>query len=259
MLYSLGVGLGENPLDKHQLKYVYADEGMEVFPTMPVVLCHPGPWTSDPTTGIDRVRQVHGQQGIEIHRHLPISGTIRGKTKVTGIVDKGVGRGALIYTERELFDVASNELVATLTSTSFCRGNGGFNGPTYPVKPVHLIPERVPDHIFAWTTLRQAALIYRLSGDFNALHADPAYAARAGYAQPILHGLATFALGAWAVMNTYTNAQVDKLMSFDARFSAPVTPGETISFDLWRDGPIVSLRAWSRERLVLDNGKAVLG
>jgi len=258
ILYALGVGLGLDPLDARQLRYLYEGAPLAALPTLPVVLCHPGPWTSDPATGIVRSRQVHGEQGIEIHGSLSASGRIRGRTRVTGIVDKGAGRGALLYSERELFDDVSGERLATLSSTSFCRGNGGFGGSTGPIKPSHVLPDRTPDAILEWPTLRQAALVYRLSGDLNPLHADPAYAQRAGFEQPILHGLATFGLAAWAATLSFADGAPDAIASINARFSAPVIPGEAIRFELWRDGAVVSLRAWSKGQKVLDNGQVML-
>ncbi|MES2534936.1 MAG: MaoC/PaaZ C-terminal domain-containing protein [Pseudomonadota bacterium] len=259
MLYALGIGLGQDPLDPAQLRFVYeGGDAPAAFPTMAVVLGHPGMWTADPATGIARAQQVHGEQGIVIHRPLQPAGRLRGRTRVTGVVDKGAGRGALLYTERLLVDDESGEPVATLSSTSFCRGDGGFGGPTGPVKPVHAIPDRSPDVVAHLPTLAQAALIYRLSGDLNALHADPGYAAKAGFERPILHGLCTFGIAAWAVLRECCGGDPAALRSFAARFSAPVFPGETITVELWRDGGTVSFRAWvsARNARVLDNGKA---
>jgi acyl dehydratase len=259
MLYALGLGLGHDPVDAAQLRFVF--EGAQefaAFPTMPVVLCHPGQWTGDPATGISRSQQVHGEQGIVIHRPLQPAGRLRGRTRVTGVVDKGEGRGALLYTERPIVDDESGEPVATLSSTSFCRGDGGFGGPSGPVKAVHPIPARAPDAIVELPTLAQAALIYRLSGDLNPLHADPAYARKAGFERPILHGLSTFGMAAWAVTREFCNGDPAALRAIAVRFSAPVVPGETVSFELWRDGSTVTIRAWvkARNAKVLDNGKA---
>ena len=259
MLYALGLGLGHDPMNVAQLRFVY--EGAQeftAFPTMPVVLCHPGQWTTDTATGISRSQQVHGEQGIILHRPLQPAGRLRGRTRVTGVVDKGKGRGALLYTERHIVNDESGEPVATLSSTSFCRGDGGFGGPNGPVKAVHPVPERAPDAIVHLPTLAQTALIYRLSGDLNPLHADPEYARKAGFERPILHGLSTFGMGAWAVIREFCNGDPTVLRAIAVRFSAPVVPGETVSFELWRDSSTVTIRAWvkARNAKVLDNGKA---
>lgn len=260
IIYALGIGLGSDPMDQRQLRYVYEGGGLAALPTMATVLCHPGPWTSNPATGIEREKQVHGEQGLKLHRPLASAGRLRGRTRVTGIVDKGAGRGALVYTERDLFDDNSNELVATLSSTTFCRGNGGFGGPTGPVKPLFPIPAGQADIVVEWPTISQAALLYRLNGDLNPLHADPEFAAKAGFQKPILHGLATFGMAAWAAMVAYGDANPDALESIHARFSAPVMPGETVRFELWRNGQEVSIRAWGMDsgQKVLDNGVARL-
>jgi len=255
ILYALGVGLGTDPTDRRQLRYLYEGEGFAALPTMPAVLCHPGMWTSDPRTGIVRARQVHGEQGVVLHTRVPPKGCLRGRTRVTGVVDKGAGRGALLYTERVLHDEATGAKVATLSSTSFCRGNGGFGGPAGPVKRIHPLPERLPDRVVEWPTLPQAALIYRLSGDRNPLHADPDYAARAGFEKPIMHGLATFGLAGWIAMLAYCDGSPGAIASIDARFSAPFSPGDTLVFETWRDGSEVSMRARSAAhgKTVLDN------
>ena len=122
MLYALGVGLGTDPLNETELRFVY-EKNLLTLPTLPVVLGYPGMWMKDPATGIDAVRLVHGEQGLVIHRLPAPEGEVIGRTKVTGIVDKGTSKGALVYTERTVTDAASGELLATLTSTTFCRAD----------------------------------------------------------------------------------------------------------------------------------------
>ena len=131
MLYALGIGLGADPMDEQQLRYVYED-GLQVLPTYPVVLGHPGFWWKKPDTGVDWVRIVHGEQGLIIHKLPPPEGELIGRTRVTGIVDKGAGKGILVYSERTLTDAATGELLATLPNTTFCRGDGGIGAPTGP-------------------------------------------------------------------------------------------------------------------------------
>jgi len=198
-------------------------------------------WMKDPRSGIDWVRLGHGEQGLTLHKPLPPAGEIIGRTRITGIVDKGPGKGMLVYSERTVRDAATGEPLATMTSTTFCRADGGFGGPAGPVKPVHELPTRAPDRSLDFATQPRAALIYRLSGDYNPLHAEPAIGHAAGFERPILHGLA-------------------RLASFDVRFSSPVYPGETIRTEMWVDDKVVSFRArvLERDTVVLNNGRATL-
>ncbi|ODV09696.1 MAG: 3-alpha,7-alpha,12-alpha-trihydroxy-5-beta-cholest-24-enoyl-CoA hydratase [Rubrivivax sp. SCN 70-15] len=259
MLYALGLGLGADPMDEAELRFVY-EKDLVALPTLPVVLGYPGMWIRDPATGVDAVRLVHGEQSLVIHRHPAPEGEVIGRTKVTGIADKGAGKGALIYTERRVLDAASGELLATLGSTTFCRADGGFGGPSGPVKPVHELPTRAHDRHLDRKTPPGLALIYRLSGDYNPLHAEPALARSAGFERPILHGLASYGIAAFAVVQAAAGGDATRIASFETRFSSPVYPGETIRTELWIDGATVSFRARVVERdvIVLNNGRASL-
>ena len=157
-------------------------------------------------------------------------------------------------------DATSGELLATLTSTTFCRADGGFGGPTGPVKAVHELPARTSDHSLDFATQPRAALIYRLSGDYNPLHAEPAVARAAGFERPILHGLATYGIAGWAITQSVCGGDPAAVQSIDVRFSAPVYPGETIRTEIWIEGKVVSFRARAVERdiVVLNNGRAEL-
>lgn len=257
ILYALGVGCGADPMDRSELPFVY-EEGLKALPTMAVVLGYPGFWLKDPDTGVDWRKILHGEQGLVIHRPLPASGTVIGRTRVTEIVDKGPGKGALLYSDRDVIDKASGDLLATLTSTTFIRGEGGFGGPSGPSPEPHALPDRAPDETVDLKTLPQAALIYRLSGDDNPLHADPDVAAVAGFERPILHGLCTYAVAGRAVLKACCGNDPARLRRFNVRFSAPVLPGETIRTEIWRSGSTVSFRARVVERdiVVLNNGLA---
>jgi acyl dehydratase len=257
ILYALGVGCGADPMDRTELPFVYED-GLKALPTMAVVLGYPGFWLKDPATGVDWRKILHGEQGLVIHKPLPASGTVIGRTRVTEIVDKGPGKGALLYSDRDVLDKATGDLLATLTSTTFIRGEGGFGGPSGPSPAPHALPERAPDVAVDLKTLPQAALIYRLSGDDNPLHADPDVAAAAGFERPILHGLCSYAVAGRAVLKACCGNDPTRLKRFDLRFSAPVMPGETIRTEIWRDGSTVSFRARVVERdvVVLNNGRA---
>ena len=259
MLYALGIGYGADPMDEGQLQYVY-EKDLKVAPTMAVVMGYPGMWMRDPETGIDWVRLGHGEQGVTLHAPIPAEGTVIGRTRVTDIVDKGEGKAAIIYTEREVTDKASGSVLATLWQSTFCRADGGFGGsPESPRKPAPL-PESDPELTDTIPTLPQAALIYRLSGDYNPLHAEPGIAKAAGFDQPILHGLATFGVAGHSLLRTCCDYDPSRLKSIQVRFSSPVYPGETISTDVWRDGNVISFRSCAIERdvVVLNNGRAEL-
>ena len=199
ILYALSLGFGSEPTNPQHLRFVY-ERGLESFPTMAVVLGHPGAWMADPETCIDLLRVLHGEQHLRLHRPLPPSGELRAVNRVTEVLDKGAGKGALITIERQLFDAAGGgDPYSTQQAVIFARGNGGFGGPTGPSRPPHPLPQREPDATVDIATLPQSALLYRLNGDYNPLHADPEVAARAGFPAPILHGLASFGIAARAV------------------------------------------------------------
>jgi acyl dehydratase len=240
VFYALSVGFGQDPLDPGQLDFVDAHRALKAVPTQSVVLAHPGFWMADPTTGIDALRVVHGEQRITMHRPLPVTGEVVGKTRITGLVDKGPGRGALMYSQKEVRD-ASGELLATTRSTTFLRGNGGFGGPDGPVEPPHAISETPPDVTIALETRPEQALYYRLNGDDNPLHADPAVAEKAGFPRPILHGLGTLGIIGHGLLRTLGHYDPARFTELAMRFSAPVFPGETISLEIWNDGSFRAL------------------
>ena len=257
ILYALGLGCGSDPTDESELRFVY-EEKLAALPTMAVVLGYPGFWLRDERTGVDWRKVLHGEQGVVLHKPLPTSGTVIGKTRVTGIVDKGADKGSLMFSERDVVDKKTGALLATLSSTTVLRGNGGYGGPTPPVPEPHPLPSRTPDIVLDLKTLPQAALIYRLSGDYNPLHADPAIARAAGFERPILHGLCTFGVAGRAILSACCGNDPTRLKEIRVRFSAPVFPGETISTEIWRDGHVISFRARVEPRnvVVLNNGRA---
>ncbi|TDR90002.1 MaoC/PaaZ C-terminal domain-containing protein [Enterovirga rhinocerotis] len=260
ILYALGLGIGSDPLDRAQLRFVYED-GLRALPTMGVILGYPGFWLSDPRTGADWKRLLHGEQDIEIVKPLPAQGRVVGRTRVVDVIDKGAGKGALVLSERTLHDKDSGDLFCRMASTTFLRGDGGFGGPSGPTKAPHPIPDRKPDLEVATPTLPQAALIYRLSGDWNPLHADPDVAKAGGFDRPILHGLCTFGIAGYAVLTGAADGDPDRLASLAVRFSAPVMPGETIVTEIWHeDDGVLAFRSRVRERglVVLNNGRAAL-
>lgn len=198
-LYALSIGLGDKPLDPRRLRYIY-EEGIEglpfaAAPTLPVTLGFHR-WVLTPELGIDVSRVVHGEERLTLLGPVPTEGMIRARLSVVGVVDKGLDRGALVSTRRNVFLDDAESPFAVIETTTFCRGDGGCGnaGETTPLGGP--APATPPDMSWAVDIPGDAALRYRLSGDLNPLHVDPAYAARAGFEKPILHGLCTFALAA---------------------------------------------------------------
>jgi acyl dehydratase len=257
ILYALGVGLGQDPTDERQLAFVY-EKNLQVLPTFAVVLGYSAYSFRRPELGITWSHVVHGEHGLVLHRPIPVHGTVFGQVRILDVVDKGEGRGALIYSERKITDKASGDLLATITQTTFCRADGGFGGPKRETPPPHAIPERTPDLVCDLATRPETALIYRLSGDVNPLHAEPAFAKTAGYPRPILHGLATFGVAGHALLKEVCGYDPARLRTMSVRFSAPVYPGETIRTEIWRDGAVVSFRArvLARDVVATNNGRA---
>jgi acyl dehydratase len=260
ILYALGVGLGADPVDEKQLGFVY-EKNLQALPTMAVILGYPGMWMKNPDTGIDYAKIVHGEELIALHRPLPAAGTVFSRHRVTRIVDKGRGKGALVTYDKEVFDRGSGELLATVTHTTFCRGDGGIGQSDPAGPPPHRPPDMPPQTICEMLTSPRQALIYRLNGDMNPLHVEPAAARAVGFSRPILHGLGTFGVAGHALLKTFCDYDPAALKSLQVRFSAPVYPGETIRFEMWRDGRQVAFRARvvAREAVVLDNGLAEIG
>lgn len=257
MLYALGVGLGADPTDAAQLPFV-SEKHLKPLPTLPVVLGTPGNLLRTMGTGINYLKVVHGEQSLTIHRLPAAEGTVLGRMKVTGIVDKGRDKGALIYQERQVVDRATGEVLCTLHSTTFARADGGYGGPSDAVREPREVPGGAPDASCDLATVPQAALIYRLSGDLNPLHSDPDTAKAAGFPRPILHGLCTFGVAGHALLKTVCGYDPLSLKHIEARFSSPVYPGETIRTEMWRRGKAVFFRARvaGRDAVVLDNGYA---
>jgi acyl dehydratase len=262
ILYALGIGLGADPLNRNELPFVYEKNQLAV-PSMASVLASPGFWMREnKALGIDALKLVHGEQSVTLHRTLPAAGTVIGRTRVIRIVDKGEGKGAVIHTEKKLFDEATEQLLATVEQVVFCRGDGGFSkisgGGDEPAPPFEATPERAPDLVIDMTTRPDAALLYRLSGDLNPLHADPAVAEKAGFPKPILHGLATYGIACRALLAHFCGYDTRRLRSMRARMSSPVYPGETIRLECWRADGAVAFRARVPERdlLVLTHGRA---
>ena len=257
MLYALGIGVGDRPEDARDLQFVF-EQGLKVFPSQVNVIAHPGGWIQDPELGVDWVRLLHGEQAFTLHAPIEPGKTYVGSYQVVDVVDKGAGKGALLFLRKELREKGHNELVSIVTSTYFLRGDGGCGGTTSEAPAPHAIPERAPDLSCTLPVLARAALIYRLSGDYNPIHADPALARKAGFERPILHGLCSLGVATRAVLAGCCNDEPERLSSLQLRFSSPVYPGETLVTDIWMDAAVASFRTRSAERgvVVLNNGRA---
>jgi acyl dehydratase len=257
MLYALGIGLGHDPTDRAELDFVY-EKNLKALPTFSCLLGYPGFWVKDLDTGIDWVRIVNGEQGFTLNAPVQPRGTVLGKTRILEVIDKGPGKGAVVYTERKITDKANGELIATVTQTTFCRADGGFGGRPRESPPTHKLPERAPDLVCDLDTRPEMALLYRLSADLNPLHADLDVAKAAGFPRPILHGLGTFGVVGHALLKSVAKYDPSRFTAMSGRFSAPVYPGETISTEIWRDGDVVSFRALvpSRNIVAMTNGRA---
>lgn len=249
MLY--GLGLGAEDLD-----FVF-EERLQALPTMAVVLANPGFLWRDPDLGVDWKRVLHGEQQLELFASLPTEGVLRGETTFEAVYDKGAEKGALVYSARRIFDESGTHL-ATDTKSSFLRGDGGCGGTPGPAPKPHALPEgRAPDAVVDLKTAPNQALIYRLSGDYNPLHIDPEVARAAGFERPILHGLCTYGVVGRALLSAFADNQPARLKKMNARFSAPVYPGETIRTEIWREtNSAFAFRARVVERdvVVVNNG-----
>ncbi len=260
-LYALALGAGMNPADEAELAYV-DETRLQVQPTQVNVLADPGFWLRDLPLGLDWRRTVHGEQSIRLHRPLATQGRVRGVTRIVDLADKGAGKGALLYVERELFDAGDGALLATLEQTVFCRGDGGFGGPASVRPAPPPLPGRAPDARVECPTSAQAALIYRLSADLNPLHIDPAAAREAGFERPILHGMASFGVAGLGLVRHCCPGAPQRVRAMSGRFRAPVYPGETLRVEVWHEGEgLARFRAViaGRDETAIDNGRFEYG
>jgi acyl dehydratase len=257
ILYALGIGLGQDPMNEDALAFVY-EKNLKVLPTFALVQGYSPYWLRDPASGVTWTKVLHGEQGLTLHKPVSPQGVEDGQTRIVDVIDKGEGKGALVFSERQVTDKATGELLASLTQTTFCRADGGFGGPPREAPAPHPIPERPPDLTCDLPTRPEMALGYRLSGDVNPLHADPGFAKAAGFARPILHGLATFGVAGHALLKSMCGYDPARLTAIKGRFSAPVYPGETIRTEIWRDGAVLSFRARvvERDQGAINNGRA---
>jgi acyl dehydratase len=253
LLYAIGVGAGlGDPLRELQFTTENtAGVQQQVLPTFGVLLAQAR--VSGSLGDFDRALLVHAEQSIELHKPLPVEGTLRTSATVTGIYDKG--SGGLIETENKAVDAASGEPVVTTRSSTFIRGEGGFGGERGTSEPWEQ-PDRAADHKVSLETRPEQALLYRLSGDRNPLHADPAFAARGGFSRPILHGLCTYGFTGRALLQELCGSDPARFVSMSGRFSRPVYPGESLVISIWLgDGGTAQFQTAKEDgTVVIDRG-----
>ena len=252
ILYALGVGLGERADD---MLFVY-EVGLQTLPSFAVTLASPGMWLRNPRFGIDFSKLVHSAQQASFHRPLPTNGEIVGTASVVALADRGANKGAVLTLERTIRDAATGDLFCTLRQTLLLRSDGGFGGDA-PARGDAMIPDRRPDLSVSTTLSPRAALLYRLSGDWNPLHADPAAARAAGFARPIMHGLGSYGIAGVAVARA-AGASPSAIRELECRFSGIVMPGETLDFQIWRIANRLTFTAHVGDRKVLDGGSLAL-
>lgn len=234
LLYQLALGAGAEPTSPAELRYAY-ERDLQVLPTFATVAANLGslepPTVSFPGIEIDLAKVVHGSQEVIAHRPIPADGQARSRTRITDVQDKG--KAAVIVKEITTTS-PDGSLLWTERSSIFARGEGGFGGERGSAHRV-TAPEREPDEMIDTRTLPQQALLYRLCGDRNPLHADPEFARSAGFDAPILHGLCTYGIVAKVTTDAVLDSDVAKFGSFSAKFAGTVLPGETLRTRIWHE------------------------
>ncbi len=257
VLYALGVGAGRIAAnDPHGLKFVY-EQQLVALPTLATVLAYPGFWARDPKYGITWRKLLHRDQSIEIHAPIPAEGEVHALLRIDEIYDRGAEKGALLCFSRQIVDASSQLPLATVRQVNVLRADGGFGGPPDRTPPGPEPPDRAPDLLMTLPTNPDQALLYRLSGDLNPLHIDPATAAVAGFERPILHGLASFGAVGLAVVCRLCGYDPTRVRRFGARFSSPVYPGDTLEVAIWsvdQGRAIVEASVIERHVTVIRNG-----
>lgn len=258
MLYALGVGFGHDPLDERELPFVY-EKQLRPLPTLATVLG----WRTDLAgpIGIDFSRVLHSGHSLNLMRPLPAAASVVVHERVIGAFDKGPDKGALLLIEKIIRDAASGELLCSLVATILARADGGFGGPREGAPRPHVLPARAADLVIDCTTRPDQAFLFALSGDRNPLHRDPGLARSLGFPRPILQGLCLYGIACRAIVTGVCDYAPERISTFEARFSAPVFPGETIVTEIWIDGAVASFRARAKERdcVVLDHGRCTIG
>ncbi|MBX5482615.1 MAG: SDR family NAD(P)-dependent oxidoreductase [Myxococcaceae bacterium] len=261
-LYALGVGAAKDPLDARELPLVYElhGDGFKALPTYavnPVIagvlkLSAEGRNAPGLNYGLDRI--LHGEQYTEVFRPFPAKATLKHKGRIKDIFDKG--KHALVISAIDTFDAETGERIAYNEITTFVRGAGGWGGDRGPNTDVP-VPDRAPDVVVTEKTSDNQALLYRLSGDWNPLHADPEFAQAFGFPRPILHGLCTFGfVGRQAIRAFAPNADPRYFKCIRVRFADSVFPGETLQTEMWKESDtrvLIRTKVLEREKVVINN------
>jgi acyl dehydratase len=254
LLYAVGVGagLGELAFTTENSRGIE----QQVLPTFAVIASAGGGNAMAAIGDFNFTMLVHGEQAIQVHKPIPVEGTVRTTGKITAIWDKG--SGAVVETEGESVDVKTGERQFTTRSAVFIRGEGGWGGERGPSGGRNAPPERAPDHVVVYDTRPDQALTYRLSGDRNPLHSDPAVAEMAGFEKPILHGLCTYGFTGRALLHSLCGGDPARFQAMEGRFSRPVYPGDTLTVSMWVDGSeAVFQTKTQRDEVVIDGGRCV--
>lgn len=248
MLYALACGA-----TAQDLPFVY-ESAQVVLPSFVQMLGFDDSWLE--VAGVPLETVVHGSLDIRLSAPVPASGEVTVATDIVGLADKGAGRGGIIHQRMRIRQ--GDRLISDSLSSIFVRGAGGFGGDRGEQPEAVTIPDRAPDETLHVATAANQAALFRLLGDRNPLHIDPAFAAQAGFPAPILHGAATFGTVCLAVLKASAGGDPARLRRFAARFTGPVFPGDRLEIPLWRQGSTVRFRAHAegRERPVLDGGLA---
>lgn len=260
LLYALGVGAGQLDPVHEELAFTTEnsqDVDQQVLPTFAVIAGSAGMGAMTKAGTFNFAMLVHGEQGVRLHRPLPVEGRVKVTGRITGIYDKG--SGGVVATEGEAVDAATGEPMFTTTASVFIRGEGGWGGDRGPSGPRNVAPDRDPDHTVTYATRRDQALLYRLSGDRNPLHADPSFAALAGFDRPILHGLCTYGVTGRALLHALCGSDPARFGAMEGRFSKPVMPGDELTVKMWVDGGEAVFRTENQAgEVVLDQGRLEL-
>jgi acyl dehydratase len=252
LLYALGVGAGQaDPLA--ELEFTTENSiGVQtkVLPTFGNMITGGGRGRS--LGDFDPAAFVHAEQAFTLHRPLPTAGTSRSVSRVAGIYDKG--SAALVVTESTAVDAATGEPLVTARGSIFIRGEGGFGGDRGPGQD-WAMPSGAPDEQVTYRTRPDQALLYRLTGDRNPLHSDPKFAARGGFARPILHGMCTYGYTGRALLHALCGSEPARFQSMEGRFTRPVIPGDELTVSVWADGGTAYFRTTSNGVPVLDRGR----
>jgi acyl dehydratase len=255
LLYAVGVGAGyPDPLDELPFTTENSHEiDQQVLPTFPVIIGMMGGAVLSHIGPFNPIFLVHGEQGVTLHKPIPVEGTARMTGTITGIYDKG--SGAVIAVETKAVDASNDEPLFTNTMSVFIRGEGGWGGDRGPSGGKNAAPDRAPDHRVTYQTRPDQALVYRLSGDRNPLHADPWFAKAAGFERPILHGLCTYGFTGRALLHALCGSDPARFVSMEGRFSKPVYPGEALTVSMWVDGNEAVFQTAVGDTIVIDNGR----